>query len=121
VAVVERKSTFSIVAVDMAAGEAGCAVQSKYFAVGSVVPWVRAGVGAVATQAAGVAIYGARALDAIEAGSSPEAALAAILADDAGRETRQLGAVTADGRAAAFTGADCLEWAGHRVGAGYAV
>ena len=120
-AVAERKSTFSIVAVDMDAGEAGCAVQSKYFAVGSVVPWVRAGVGAVATQAAGVAVYGARALDALEAGASPEDALAAILADDAGRETRQLGVVAADGCAAAFTGADCMDWAGHRVGTGYAV
>lgn len=120
-AVTEHKSTFSIVAVDPEAGEAGCAVQSKYFAVGSVVPWVRAGVGAVATQAAGVAVYGARALEAIERGSAPEDALAAVLADDPGRETRQLGAVTADGRAAAFTGADCLDWAGHRVGTGYAV
>jgi uncharacterized Ntn-hydrolase superfamily protein len=120
-ALAQRKSTFSIVAVDLEAGEAGCAVQSKYFAVGSVVPWVRAGIGAVATQAAGVAIYGARALEAIERGSSPEDALAAVLADDPGRETRQLGAVTAGGRAAAFTGADCLDWAGHRVGAGYAV
>jgi uncharacterized Ntn-hydrolase superfamily protein len=121
VALAQRKSTFSIVAVDLEAGEAGCAVQSKYFAVGAVVPWVRAGIGAVATQAAGVAIYGARALEAIERGSSPEDALAAVLADDPGRETRQLGAVTAGGRAAAFTGADCLDWAGHRVGAGYAV
>jgi uncharacterized Ntn-hydrolase superfamily protein len=120
-ALAQRKSTFSIVAVDLEAGEAGCAVQSKYFAVGAVVPWVRAGIGAVATQAAGVAIYGARALEAIERGSSPEDALAAVLADDPGRETRQLGAVTAGGRAAAFTGADCLDWAGHRVGAGYAV
>jgi len=120
-ALTRRKSTFSIVAVDLAAGEVGCAVQSKYFAVGSVVPWVRAGVGAVATQAAGVAVYGARALEAIERGSSPEDALDAVLAGDPGRETRQLGAVTADGRAAAFTGADCLDWAGHRVGAGYAV
>lgn len=117
----QRKSTFSIVAVDLEAGEVGCAVQSKYFAVGAVVPWVRAGVGAVATQAAGVAIYGARALEAIDQGSSPDEALAAVLADDPGRETRQLGAVTADGRAASFTGADCLDWAGHRVGAGYAV
>jgi uncharacterized Ntn-hydrolase superfamily protein len=120
-ALAQRKSTFSIVAVDLEAGEAGCAVQSKYFAVGSVVPWVRAGVGAVATQAAGVAIYGARALEAIERGASPDDALAAVLGEDPGRETRQLGAVTADGRAAAFTGGDCLDWAGHRVGAGYAV
>ena len=116
-----RKSTFSIVAADLEAGEVGCAVQSRYFSVGSVVPWARAGVGAVATQAAGVAAFGVRALAELERGATPEDALAHVLADDAGRETRQLGAVAADGRAAAFTGAECLDWAGHRVGAGFAV
>jgi uncharacterized Ntn-hydrolase superfamily protein len=113
--------TFSIVAVDREAGEVGCAVQSKYFSVGSVVPWAQAGVGAVATQAAGVAVYGARALDELTRGAAPEEALERVLAEDEGRETRQLGVVTADGRAAAFTGAECNEWAGHRAGAGYAV
>jgi uncharacterized Ntn-hydrolase superfamily protein len=116
-----RKSTFSIVAADLEAGEVGCAVQSRYFAVGSVVPWAEAGVGAVATQAAGVAVYGVRVLDALRAGATPEDALERVLADDVGRETRQLGVVTADGRAAAFTGTECLDWAGHRVGAGFAV
>lgn len=115
------RGTFSIVAADPAAGEVGCAVQSKYFSVGSVVPWARARVGAVATQAAGVAVYGRLALEELERGLEPAEALERVLADDPARETRQLGAVTADGRAAAFTGADCLEWAGHRVGAGYAV
>ncbi|MBA3843910.1 MAG: DUF1028 domain-containing protein [Actinobacteria bacterium] len=115
------RGTFSIVAADLAAGEVGCAVQSKYFSVGSVVPWARAGVGAVATQAAGVAAFGEQALVRLAAGTTPEEALAAVLTDDGGRETRQLGIVTADGRAAAFTGAECLEWAGHRVGAGFAV
>ena len=113
--------TFSIVAIDPTAGEVGCAVQSKYFSVGSVVPWARAGVGAVATQAAGVAVYGRRALDTLAGGGSPEEAIEHVLAGDDGRETRQLGVVAADGRAAAFTGADCLDWAGHRVGDGYAV
>jgi uncharacterized Ntn-hydrolase superfamily protein len=116
-----NKSTFSIVAADLQAGEVGCAVQSKYFSVGSVVPWARAGVGAAATQAAGVAIYGARALEELARGATPEEALERVLVDDPGRETRQLGIVTADGRAAAFTGANCLDWAGHRVGAGFAV
>jgi uncharacterized Ntn-hydrolase superfamily protein len=115
------KSTFSIVAADLEAGEVGCAVQSKYFSVGSVVPWARAGVGAAATQAAGVAVYGERALEELARGTDPGAALTRVLADDPGRETRQLGLVTADGRAAAFTGADCLDWAGHRVGPGFAV
>jgi uncharacterized Ntn-hydrolase superfamily protein len=99
----------------------GCAVQSRYFAVGSVVPWARAGIGAAATQAAGVAIYGQHALEELAGGASPEQALERVVADDPGRETRQLGIVTADGRAAAFTGADCLDWAGHRVGPGFAV
>jgi uncharacterized Ntn-hydrolase superfamily protein len=112
--------TFSIVAADRERGEVGCAVQSKYFSVGSVVPWVRAGIGAVATQAAGVAVYGPRALAELGGGASPEEALQRVLAGDAARETRQLGVVTADGRAAAFTGADCLDWAGHRVGPGFA-
>ncbi|HVU78625.1 MAG TPA: DUF1028 domain-containing protein [Gaiellaceae bacterium] len=113
--------TFSIVAADLEAGEVGCAVQSRYFSVGSVVSWAEAGVGAVATQAAGVAVYGRWTLEALAAGATPEEALERVLADDPGRETRQLGVVTADGRAAAFTGAACLEWAGHRTGPGFAV
>lgn len=116
-----RHGTFSIVAVDLDAGEVGCAVQSKYFSVGSVVPWARAGIGAVATQAAGVAVYGRLVLEALERGASPQEALERVLADDPRRETRQLGVVAADGRAAAFTGAECLDWAGHRTGDGFAV
>ena len=108
-------------AADLETGEVGCAVQSKYFSVGSVVPWVRAGVGAVATQAAGVAVYGSLVLDELHHGATPDDALAVVLADDPRRETRQLGVVTADGRAAAFTGSACNDWAGHRVGAGFAV
>ncbi len=114
------RGTFSIVAADLEAGEVGCAVQSKYFSVGSVVPWAAAGVGAVATQAAGVAVYGRRALEELAAGAIPEEALERVLAGDSERETRQLGVVAADGRAAAFTGSACLDWAGHRVGAGFA-
>ena len=116
------KSTFSIVATDHVTGEIGCAVQSKYFAVGNVVPWAKAGVGAVATQAAGVAAFGPRILELIERERrSPEAAIAIALADDEQRETRQLGVVRADGASAAHTGSECNAWAGHRTGAGYAV
>jgi uncharacterized Ntn-hydrolase superfamily protein len=115
------KATFSICAVDRDAGEVGCAVQSKYFAVGSVVPWAKAGVGAVATQAAGVAAYGPQVLARLEEGLGPAEAIAAVLLPDEGRETRQLGAVAADGSSAAHTGAECLAWAGHRTGDGYAV
>jgi len=111
-----RKGTFSIVAVDAGTGEIGCAVQSRYFAVGNVVPWARAGVGAVATQAAGVAI-----LDLLASGLGPKEAFTRVLAPDSERETRQLGVVAADGSAAAHTGSECLAWAGHRTGPGYAV
>ncbi len=117
----DLRATFSICALDRAEKEVGCAVQSRYFSVGSVVPWAKAGVGAVATQAAGVAAYGPRILALLEEGRAPDDAIKAALADDKGRETRQLGVVAADGRAAVHTGAECLAWAGHRVGEGYAV
>ena len=114
--------TFSIVAADPETGEVGCAVQSRYFAIGAVTPWVRAGVGAVATLAMGVvARNGERALSALASRSEPQSALDQALAADDDRELRQLGAVTADGRAAAFTGRGCVEWAGHLVGDGFAV
>jgi uncharacterized Ntn-hydrolase superfamily protein len=113
--------TFSIVAADLASGEVGCAVQSKYFSVGSVVPWVRAGVGAAATQAMVMGEHGRRALEELAGGASPEEALERSLAGDPGRDLRQVGVVTADGRAASFTGERCLDWAGHRLGAGFAV
>jgi uncharacterized Ntn-hydrolase superfamily protein len=115
------KATFSIVGANQATGEVGCAVQSKYFAVGAVVPWAKAEVGAVATQAAGVAAYGPALLELLEAGRDPASALAEALADDDERETRQLGVVTSDGRAAAHTGSDCNAWAGHETGPGFAV
>lgn len=115
-----QPSTFSICVADPATGEVGVAVQSKYFSVGSVVPWARAGVGAVATQAAGVAVYGPRILDLLEQGLGPDEALDRALANDAGKETRQLGVVTASGTSACWTGADCNAWAGDEAGPGYA-
>jgi uncharacterized Ntn-hydrolase superfamily protein len=115
-----RPSTFSICGLDPATGEVGVAVQSKYFAVGSVVSWARAGIGAVATQAAGVAGYGPRILDALAGGAAPDEAIRAVLGADEARETRQLGVVAADGRAASWTGIDCNAWAGHETGDGFA-
>ena len=112
--------TYSIVAADPATGEVGVAVESKYFAVGSVVPWAKADVGAVATQAAGVAGYGPRILALLEAGAAPEHAIREVLADDEARETRQLGVVDTTGRAAGFTGAECNDWAGGLEGPGFA-
>jgi uncharacterized Ntn-hydrolase superfamily protein len=114
------QGTFSIVALDPENGDVGVAVQSRYFAVGAVVPWARAGVGAVATQAAGRAAYGPEILDLLARGLEPQAAIEHALADDERRETRQLGVVDGRGRAAAFTGSECNEWAGHVSGSGYA-
>jgi uncharacterized Ntn-hydrolase superfamily protein len=117
-----QAGTFSIVADDPRTGEVGCAVQSRYFAIGAVTPWVRAGVGAVATQAMGVvARNGWRVLDALATNVDPAVAIDQVLADDGGRELRQLGVVAADGRAAAFTGHECGEWAGHLAAYGFAV
>src|SRR3972149_7033898 len=93
-------STFSIVAADPAAGQVGVAVQSKYLAVGAVVPWARAGVGAVATQAMGFAGFGPQILEALARGEAPAQALAAALRDDPLPARRQLGVVSAS-RAAA--------------------
>jgi uncharacterized Ntn-hydrolase superfamily protein len=116
-----RPSTFSICGLDPETGEVGVAVQSRYFAVGSVVSWARAGVGAVATQAAGIAGYGPQLLDRLAAGASPEEAIRLVLEADDGRETRQLGVVAADGRSASFTGSECNAWAGHESGPNVAV
>jgi uncharacterized Ntn-hydrolase superfamily protein len=115
-----RPSTFSICAVDASTGELGVAVQSKYFAVSSVVSWARAGVGAVATQAAGIAGYGPRLLDLLADGTAPDEAIRVVLGADDARETRQLGVVAADGGSASWTGIDCNAWAGHETGPGVA-
>ena len=111
--------TFSIVAHDAEENAWGVAVASKFLAVGSVVGWARAGVGAVATQAFANVTYGPRGLALMEGGVGAEDALARLLADDEEREHRQVGLVDAQGRAAAHTGAECFEWAGHHIGAGY--
>src|SRR6266511_4189162 len=114
-----RPSTFSIVAVDPDAGEAGVAVQSKFLAAGAVVPWARGGTGAVATQAFAEVTFGVRGLDLLEQGMSPQEALDRLLDGDSGRETRQVGIVDMAGRSASFTGAECFEWAGGVTGDGY--
>ncbi len=112
--------TFSIVARDAEENAWGVAVASKFLAVGSVVGWARAGVGAVATQAFANVTYGPRGLALMRQGVSAEETLARLLADDEDREDRQVGLVDAQGRAAAYTGAECFKWAGHQVGEGYA-
>jgi len=113
-------ATFSVVAYDPATGDLGVAVQSKFLAVGAVVPWARAGVGAIATQSYANTRYGPEGLRLLAEGLSAEETLARLLADDEERELRQVGIVDAQGRAAAFTGGECLAWAGHHVGPDYA-
>jgi uncharacterized Ntn-hydrolase superfamily protein len=113
-------ATFSIVAVDPRTGELGIAVQSRFLAVGAVVPWAKAGVGAIATQSLANTTYGPRGLEWLAAGAAPDEVVKRLTSDDERREVRQLGLVGADGRAATFTGAECLPWAGGRTGPGYA-
>ena len=113
--------TFSIVAFDPATGELGVAVESKYLGVGSVVPWAKAGVGAVATQARAKVSFGPEGLSLMEGGKSPREALDLLLAADPDAAERQVGMIDAKGRTAAHTGADCITYAGHREGKNYTV
>ncbi|HID92965.1 MAG TPA: DUF1028 domain-containing protein [bacterium (Candidatus Stahlbacteria)] len=113
--------TFSIVAYDSITGELGVAVESKFLAVGAVVPYAEAGVGAIATQAWGNTTYGPDGLALLKMGISPEQVINILTSKDTNRTQRQLGIVDAKGRAAAYTGEDCLYWAGHIVGHHYAV
>jgi uncharacterized Ntn-hydrolase superfamily protein len=113
-------ATYSIVACDLDAGQWGVAVQSKFLAVGSVVPWAEPHVGAIATQSWANPRYGPDGLQLLRAGQSAEEAVAALTRADEGREHRQLGIVDGSGRAATFTGKECHEWAGGRTGNGYA-
>jgi uncharacterized Ntn-hydrolase superfamily protein len=114
-------ATFSIAARDPSTGELGVAVASRFFAVGSVVPWARAGVGAVATQSFANTSFGWRGLEMLEKGESPAAALKDLLAPDSDRERRQVGIVSASGASVTYTGKECLSWAGGRSGPDYAV
>jgi len=113
-------ATYSIAACDLGAGEWGVATQSKFLAVGSVVPWAQPHVGAIATQAYANPRYGPEGLALLRAGRSAEEVVAALTEADADRDQRQLGVVDAEGRGATFTGKDCDDWAGGRVGDGYA-
>jgi uncharacterized Ntn-hydrolase superfamily protein len=111
--------TYSIVARDPATGQLGVAAQSCYFALGSVLPWARAGVGAVATQSMVDPGYGPRCLDLLADGVTAEDALARVRAADEGREVRQVGLVDTLGATASFTGSMCIDHVGHAGGDGY--
>jgi uncharacterized Ntn-hydrolase superfamily protein len=112
--------TFSIAAADLDRGDWGVAVASRFPCVGSVVPWAKAGVGAVATQSWANTDFGPHGLSAMSAGATARDALERLLAADEGREDRQVGLVDARGDAATFTGSRCLEWAGGSTGDGFA-
>jgi uncharacterized Ntn-hydrolase superfamily protein len=113
--------TFSIVARSADGQSWGVAVASKFLAVGSAVPAGAAGVGAIATQAAANVSYKRNGLAQLAGGATAAETLQRLLADDEGREERQLGIVDAAGRAASFTGSSCLDWAGSITGDGYAI
>ncbi len=113
--------TFSIVARDPATGDLGVAVASKFLAVGSVVPWARAGVGAIATQALANVSYGPDGLAGLADGDGATTVLRRLVVGDDGRDERQLGIVDARGGAATHTGSDCLAWAGGALADGVAV
>lgn len=109
-------ATFSIVGADPKTGEVGVAVQSKFLAVGAVVPWAKANVGAVATQSWANTKYGPEGLELLEKGLAPEEVIAKLVSDDPGRNLRQVAVINARGEASAFTGEECFEWAGHKIG-----
>lgn len=114
-------STFSLCAIDPATGEAGVIVTTRVPFVGRAVPWARAGVGAVATQAQTMVEYGRRGLDLLEQGIAPQEALAKLLSDDPRRENRQLGMIDMKGRSAAHSGTENGVWAGSKQGKNYTV
>lgn len=117
----EPVATYSICACDLDAGQWGVATQSKFLAVGSVVPWAEPHVGAIATQSYANPRYGPEGLALLRQGFPADEVVAQLTAADEGREQRQLGIVDGQGRSATFTGGECHAWAGGRTGAGYAV
>ena len=115
-----RVATFSIVARDPRTGELGAAVQSRFLAVGAVVPWAKAGVGAIATQSQANTNYGPRGLKLLADGIAVGDVVKQLTEADPQRAVRQVGIVDAAGKAATFTGGECNAWAGGRTGANYA-
>jgi uncharacterized Ntn-hydrolase superfamily protein len=118
--VVPVVATYSIVACDLDRAQWGVATQSKFLAVGSVVPWAEARVGAVATQSYANPQYGPDGLALLRQGLPAQEVVKRLTDADEGREQRQLGIVDASGRAATYTGGECHDWAGGRTGDGYA-
>ena len=117
----EIVATFSIVGRDPATGELGVAVQSRAFRAGAVVSYARAGVGAIATQAAANQTYGQRGLDLLELGLSPDEVVEHLTGSDPGRDRRQLAVIDDEGRVRAYTGSATSDWAGHIEGDNFSV
>ena len=113
--------TWSIIAREPATGRIGIIVASKFFAVGSMVPHIKTGIGAVASQAFVNPYYGPRGLALMSAGASVEDAVNLLVVADEGRDNRQLHAMTAEGRFQAYTGAKCIDWCGHLLSDGFSV
>src|SRR5207302_7493563 len=111
----KRAHTYSIVAYDSATGDLGVAVQSKFPNVGGIVPWAKAGVGAVATQSLGNTAYGERGLELMALGASAPEVLRIVMRSDPRRAQRQVGMVDARGNTASWTGDSCFDWAGGRT------
>lgn len=116
----EPIATFSVVGYDPDTKEWGVAVASKFLAVGSVVPWVEADAGAIATQSFANVAYGPRGLELLRKGKSAEETMKELIEGDDGREQRQVGIVDKDGNAATYTGKKCQAWAGGKTGKHYA-
>lgn len=112
-------ATYSIVARDPVTGELAVAVQSKFLSVGAVVPWAKANVGAIATQAMANVSFGPKGLELLQEDLTAQQVLDQLIAGDESREHRQLAIVDRHGNAAAYTGNKCMHWAGHQVGDGY--
>jgi len=117
----ENISTFSIIGRDSVNGELGIAVASRFFAVGTVVPWAEADIGAVATQSFANTSFGWRGLELLRLGLEPMEVIDILLRSDDNPEKRQFGIVAADGKSATYTGKECIAWAGGRCGVNYAV
>jgi uncharacterized Ntn-hydrolase superfamily protein len=113
-------ATYSIAACDLDAGQWGVATQSKFLAVGSIVPWAEPGAGAVATQAYANPRYGPDGLALLREGATAEEVVDRLTRDDDDRDQRQLGVVDAQGGSATFTGGECMDWAGGLTGPGFA-
>jgi uncharacterized Ntn-hydrolase superfamily protein len=109
--------TYSIIARDPATSELGIAVQSRYFAAGRVVPWIEAGVGAIASQAFATPVYGHEGLRLLRSGLEPQAILDQLISEDPGEAQRQVAILDLQGRVAVHTGAKCVAAAGHAIGA----